>query len=171
MTSIEFRLWLRSRGADCLIATIADAAATAKLKAEGARAGDAVDIAIGGLADESAGEPGRVEGAVLNLAERHGQVWVTIEFGRDNVLVQSRYLVQVTEPFSLRALGLDIAAFQVFAIKSRLHSRRGFHDNGFAKTILLVEPAEPFLGIVRLDKLACENVDLKQYYPYGNPAF
>jgi microcystin degradation protein MlrC len=40
----------------------------------------------------------------------------------------------------LRNLGLDISAFQVIAIKSRVHFMRGFHDNGFARTILLVEP-------------------------------
>jgi len=154
-----------------LIATIADATATARLKAEGAKAGDAVDIAIRGLADQSAGEPVRIQGTILNVAEGHGQVWATIKFGRDNVLILSSYLVQVVEPFSLKALGLDIAAFQVMAIKSRVHFRRGFHDNGFAKTVLLVEPMEPFLGTVRLDKLPYENVDLKQYYPYGNPAF
>jgi microcystin degradation protein MlrC len=75
------------------------------------------------------------------------------------------------EPFSLRALGLDINAFQVMAIKSRVHFRRGFHDNGFARTILLVEPIEPFLGTLRLDRLPYENVDLKRYYPYGDPVF
>jgi microcystin degradation protein MlrC len=79
--------------------------------------------------------------------------------------------VQITEPFSLKNLGLDIDAFEVMAIKSRVYFRRGFHDNGFAKTILLVEPVEPFLGTVRLDRLPYENVDLGQYYPYGNPAF
>jgi microcystin degradation protein MlrC len=84
-------------------------------------------------------------------------------------LILSTYLVQVTEPFSLKSLGLDISAFQVIAIKSRVHFRRGFHDNGFARTILLVEPKEPFLGTVRLDKLPYENVDINQYYPYGNP--
>ncbi len=154
-----------------LIATIADAAATARLKSEGAKAGDAVDIAIGGLADESAGEPVRIQGTILNAVEGYGQFWVCIRFGRDNVLILSTYLVQVMEPFSLKALGLDIGAFQVMAIKSRVHFRRGFHDNGFARTILLVEPAQPFLGTVRLDNLPYENVDLKQYYPYGNPAF
>jgi microcystin degradation protein MlrC len=154
-----------------LIATIADAGATAKLKSQGAKAGDAVDIAIGGLADQSAGEPLRMQGTILNLVERNGQVWVCIKFGRDNVLILSTYLVQIIEPFSLKGLGLDIGAFQVMAIKSRVHFRRGFDDNGFAKTILLVEPTEPFLGTVRLDKLPYENVDLKRYYPYGNPAF
>jgi microcystin degradation protein MlrC len=156
---------------DTLVATIADAGATAKLRSEGAKAGDAVDIAIGGLKDESAGQPVRIQGTILNAVEGRGQFWVTIRFGRNNVLILSSYLVQVIEPFSLGALGLDIDAFQVFAIKSRVHFRRGFHDNGFAKTILLVEPTEPFLGTVRLDKLRYENVDLKQYYPYGNPAF
>ena len=154
-----------------LIATVADAATTAKLKAAGAKAGDAFDMEVGGLADESAGQPVRIRGTILNAVEAHGQFWVCIKFGRDNVLILSTYLVQVMEPFSLAGLGLDVSAFRIFAIKSRVHFRRGFHDNGFAKTILLVEPTEPFLGTVRLDKLPYENVDLKRYYPYGNPAF
>ena len=154
-----------------LIATIADAAATATLKADGVKQGDTVDIAIGGRVDESAGEPVRIRGTILTAVEGYGQFWVCIKFGRENVLVLSTYLVQMMEPFSLKALGLDITAFDVFAIKSRVHFRRGFHDNGFARTILLVEPTEPYLGTVRLDKLPYENVDLKKFYPYGDPSF
>ena len=75
------------------------------------------------------------------------------------------------EPFSLGALGLDIHAFKAFAIKSRVHFRRGFDDNGFARTILLVEPDQPFLGTVHLDALPYRNVDLKRYYPYGDPKY
>jgi microcystin degradation protein MlrC len=74
------------------------------------------------------------------------------------------------EPFSLKAL-VDIAAFDVMAIKSRVHFRRGFDDNGFAKTILLVEPEQLFLGTTRLEGLPYRNVDLSKFYPYGNPAF
>ena len=88
-----------------------------------------------------------------------------------NVLVLSRYLMQVMEPGSLSALGLDVAAFKAFAIKSRVHFRRGFDDSGFARTILLVEPVEPFLGTVRLEGLPYQNVDLKKFYPYGEPQF
>jgi microcystin degradation protein MlrC len=154
-----------------LIATIADAASTVKLKARGAKAGDAIDMEIGGRVDESAGEAIRIQGTILNAVEGYGQFWVCIKFGRDNVLILSTYLVQIMEPFSLKELGLDIGAFQVMAIKSRVHFRRGFHDNGFAKTILLVEPTQPFLGTVRLDALPYENVDVKQFFPYGNPAF
>jgi len=50
-----------------------------------------------------------------------------------------------------------------------VHFRRGFDDSGLARTILLVEPAEPFLGTVRLDALPYEHVDLRRYYPYGDP--
>jgi microcystin degradation protein MlrC len=154
-----------------LIATIADAKATAKLKAMGAREGDSFDMEVGGLLDESAGEPVRIQGTILKAAEGYGQFWACIQFGGNNVLILSTYLVQIMDPFSLKALGLDIGSFDVFAIKSRVHFRRGFDDNGFARTILLVEPSEPFLGTVRLDKLPYENVDLTQYYPYGNPVF
>jgi len=152
-----------------IIATIADARATAKLKADGAKAGDAFDMDVGGLVDESAGEPVRIRGTVLNAVDGRGQFWVAIKFGRDNVLILSTYLVQVMEPFSLAALGLDIHAFKAFAIKSRVHFRKGFDDNGFAKTILLVEPDQPFLGTVHLDALPYENVELKQFYPFGDP--
>jgi microcystin degradation protein MlrC len=154
-----------------LIATIAEAKITAKLKAMGAREGDSFDMEIGGLVDESAGEPVRIRGTILKAVEAHGQFWACIHFGRNNVVILSTYLVQVMEPFSLQALGLDIASFEVMAIKSRVHFRRGFDDNGFAKTILLVEPEQPFLGTTRLDGLPYRNVDLTQYYPYSTPCF
>ena len=154
-----------------IIATIADAKTTAKLKADGAKAGDAFDMEIGGLVDESAGAPVRIRGTILNAVEGHGQFWVVVKFGRDNVLILSTYLVQMMEPFSLATLGLDIRTFKVFAIKSRVHFRKGFDDNAFAKTILLVEPDQPYLGTVHLDALPYRNVDLKKYYPYGEPKF
>ena len=156
---------------DVLIATIADAKAIDALTAKGVKAGDPFDMEVGGLVDESAGAPVRVRGTVLNAVEGRGQLWVVVKFGRGNVLVLSRYLVQVMEPGSLSALGLDVSAFKAFAIKSRVHFRRGFDDSGFAKTILLVEPVEPFLGTVRLEGLPYQNVDLKKFYPYGDPQF
>jgi microcystin degradation protein MlrC len=108
---------------------------------------------------------------VRGLGEDNGQVWATIDFGRGNTLVITTYLTQVMEPSWLDRVGLDASAFDVIALKSRVHFRRGFHDSGFAKTILLVEPTEPFLGTVRLAGLEYENVDLKKFYPYGEPDF
>ena len=39
------------------------------LKAQGVRAGDAFDMAVGGLADKSAGEPLRIAGTVLQVID------------------------------------------------------------------------------------------------------
>ena len=50
---------------DVLIATIADAKAIDALEARGVKAGDAFDMEVGGLVDESAGAPVRVQGTVL----------------------------------------------------------------------------------------------------------
>ena len=42
---------------------------------------------------------------------------------------------------------------------------------GFAKTILLVEPEQPFLGTVRLEALPYRHVDISTFYPYGDVRF
>jgi microcystin degradation protein MlrC len=154
-----------------LFATIADAKLSDALKAKGVKAGDAFDYDVGGLADESAGQPVRIKGTVVKAVEGHGQLWVVVEFGRGNVLILSRFLVQIQETQPLIDLLGDISKFKAIAIKSRVHFRRGFDDSGFAKTILLVEPVEPFLGTVRLDGLPYKNVDLKKFYPYGDVKF
>jgi microcystin degradation protein MlrC len=161
--------------ADTLVATVADADAIRTLVVDGAKPGDPFDMEIGGRVDASAGAPVRVTGVIAGvsqgLAPGTDQPSITIRFGRGNVLVISPYLVQIMEPEWLRAYGLDPGGFKIFAIKSRVHFRRGFDDSGFARMILLVEPPEPFLGTVRLDALPYRNVDLKQFYPYGDPEF
>ena len=154
-----------------LFATIADGKLSAALEAKGVKAGDAFDYDVGGLADESAGQPVRVTGTVLKAVEGYGQFWIVVAFGKGNVLILSRYLVQIQEPLPLNALIDDVSTFKAIAIKSRVHFRRGFDDSGFARTILLVEPVEPFLGTVRLDGLPYKNVDLKKFYPYGDVTF
>ncbi len=154
-----------------LIATIADASACDALEAGGAKIGDTFDREIGGLTDESAGQPVRITGTVTDIVESRGQRSYVVTFGSGNVLVLSRYLVQVQEPSALEALGLDVGSFKAFAIKSRVHFRRGFDDSSFAKAIFLVEPTEAFLGTVRLEALPYRNVDVGKFYPYGEPEF
>src|SRR5262249_1543908 len=148
-----------------LIATVADAGVIAALAQ--ARLGDAFDMDVGGGFDPSAGDPVRIIGHVRHVAERQGPRWGAAALCSGNALVISPYLVQVMEPSTLKEIGLDPAAFQVIAIKSRVHFRRGFDDSGFARTILLVEPTEPFLGTVRLDALEYRNLALGQFYPYA----
>jgi microcystin degradation protein MlrC len=154
---------------DTLIATVTDAEVVSRLK--NAKAGDAFDAPVGGRFDESAGEPVRITGSVHSVIERAGETWIGVQFGRGNVLVITPYLEQIIEPSTLTSIGFDPAAFKVIAIKSRAHFRRGFDDSGFAKTIMLVEPLHPFLGTVHLEALPYRNVDLKQFYSYGEPTF
>jgi microcystin degradation protein MlrC len=158
-----------------LIGTVADAKAVAGLIAKGAKVGDAVDVAVGGLVDESAGLPVRIQGRITAISQApqrvKGHAWFHVAFGDGNVLIISPYLVQIMEPSTFTGLGLALNDFDVFAIKSRVHFRRGFDDSGFAKTILLVEPDRPFLGTVRLVGLPYQHVDLKAFYPYGNAVF
>lgn len=152
-----------------LVATIADAGAIEALRNQ--RPGTAVSLAVGGGEEASAGEPVRVEGRLRQILPRGEQTWALVEFGAGNVLVLSPWLVQVTDPAWVHELGLELSDFSVFAIKSRVHFRRGFDDSGFAPTILLVDPPEPFMGTTGLDALHYENLDLSQFYPYGEPKF
>ena len=154
---------------DVMIATIADRKAVEAVKAKGLKAGDPFDMEVGGRADEFAGAPVRVKGTIALVAHAFGRDWVSVAFGKNNLVVLSEYLTQVMYPADLEGFGGD--KFKVFAIKSRVHFRRGFDDSGFAKTILLVEPEQPFLGTVRLDALPYKNVDIKKFYPYGDPKF
>src|SRR4029077_6390704 len=105
---------------------------------------------------------------VAHVAGRH---WVSVAFGRGNVVLISEYLAQVIDPLDLNGPESTIDKFKVFAIKSRVHFRRGFDDSGFAKTIILTEPEQPFLGTGRLEALPYRNVDISPFYPDGGRSF
>ena len=151
-----------------LFATIADRKTVIAVKDKGLKAGDPFDMEVGGRADESAGQPVRIKGTISGVAHAAGRLWVGIAFGRGNVVLLSEYQTQIMDPLDLN---FPIDQFKAFAIKSRVHFRRGFDDSGFAKTILLVEPVQPFLGTVRLEALPYKNVDVKKFYPYGDVSF
>ncbi|MCJ2051363.1 M81 family metallopeptidase [Methylobacterium sp. J-070] len=165
--------------ARCLVATVASPEAIAAVIASGAGPGDVFDAPVGGGADPSAGEPVRVIGTILHVAAAPapgvagsgggGGHWICVGLGAGNVLVLSPQLAQIVEPDALWDLGLDAADFDVVAIKSRVHFRRGFDDSGYARTILLVEPPEPFLGTVRLDRLPYAHMRASDFFPYSLP--
>jgi len=164
---------IRQDLSDTLICTVADKDLIEKLRAKGVKVGDAFDEEVGGRVDVSAGQPVRVKGVIHAISggagarSRGNQLWVSVKFGKNNVVVISPNLVQITDPFIVRTLGLVVEDYKAFAIKSRVHFRRGFDDNGFAKTILLMEPPEPFLGTVKIEALPFEHLDLKKFYPYN----
>lgn len=157
--------------AKVVIATLKDDRTLAGLRAAGARSGDAFDRAVGGYIDASAGQPVRVQGTLEHFDPgENGTPAARIRFGRGNLLLLSPQLVQITTPEELSNHGVEAGAFEVFAIKSRVHFRRGFDDNGFAPTILLVEPPGPFMGTVHLDALPYRHLRVGDYYPFNaNP--
>jgi microcystin degradation protein MlrC len=156
-----------------LIGTVADEGVIEALRKKGVKVGDPFDMDVGGKLDVSAGKPVRVKGVVNTVSGGVGrgaaksQLWVSVKFGNNNVLIISPYLSQNTDPKQFLELGIDADKFQTIAIKSRVHFRRGYYDNGYARTILLVEPTEPFLGTIRLEALPRRHNDLKKFYPYN----
>lgn len=160
-----------------LVATVASPAVLAA--AREIAVGDPFDAPVGGGGDPSAGDPVRITGTVLRVVAAPepgvagsgggGGTWICVAFGGGNVLVLSPQLAQIVDPEELWRLGLEPADFDVVAIKSRVHFRRGFDDSGYARTILLVEPPEPFLGTVRLDHLPYAQMRAADFYPYGDP--
>ena len=161
-----------------LIATVADADVIETLRKKGVKVGDKFDMMVGGRLDASAGEPVRIVGTVNTVSGGPGgaggrtsatasQLWVSVKFGDGNVLVISPYLHQNTDPQAFLQIGIDPADFKAIGIKSRVHFRRGYYDSGYAKTILLVEPDQPFLGTVRLEALDYKNLKLDKFYPFG----
>src|SRR5439155_11713244 len=106
--------------ADVLIATVADRAAVGAVVAKGLKAGDPFDMDVGGLADESAGQPVRIKGTIGGVGQIARRHWVSVAFGRGNVVLISEYLTQVMDPLDLTGPGFTIDQFKVFAIKSRV---------------------------------------------------
>ncbi|HEX3350600.1 MAG TPA: M81 family metallopeptidase, partial [Acetobacteraceae bacterium] len=72
-----------------LVVTVADEDAVAALRARGAKAGDAFDMAIGGRLDVSAGEPVRIAGRLLDVRTGRQGPWYFVGFGDGNVVVIS----------------------------------------------------------------------------------
>ncbi len=67
-----------------LIGTLADAKLVASLIANGAKVGDAVNAEVGGLVDESAGLPVRIQGQIVGTSQApermKGHTWFHIGF-------------------------------------------------------------------------------------------
>ncbi len=48
-----------------------------------------------------------------------------------------------------------------------MHFRRGYYDSGWAKTIILCEPDQPFVGTVRLEALNYKYLKRDKFYLFG----
>jgi microcystin degradation protein MlrC len=152
-----------------LYGTITDPMVLQALADADASAGDPFDMEIGGFTP-SGGRPVRIQGTLRYSGEGFGYDRVAlVEFGEGNAVIITPTYEQVTEPERFEFLPLDLDDFSVFVVKSRVHFRRGFDETGFAKTIVIVEAPEPFVGTTYLDALPYEHVDLSVLYPFGTP--
>ena len=153
-----------------LIATIRDENVINALIDVNAQVGDRFSMDVGGFTGPAAGEPVRIDGRLTYLGEAFGYEHVAmVDFGDRNTLIITPALKQVLWTHELRIGPIEPDDYDMFALKSRVHFRRGFDETGYAKTIIIVDAPEPHVGTVRLDALTYENVTLTDHYPYGTP--
>ena len=148
------------------IATLADSVAIQQLSNDGAEAGDPVKIDVGGYADRFAGYPVTLEGELEYFSDyRRNGKYAVIRFGDNNRVILSPLLHQVTTPGILEDLGIDINELDIISLKSRVHFRRGFYENGLAGAIYEIDA--PGLGPADLTKIEYKNIP-EGIYPLGN---
>ncbi len=152
-----------------LYGTISSPATLERLAAADAQPGDPFDQEIGGFTP-SGGSPRRITGTLEYFGEGFGyDAIAAASFGDGNLVVLVPAYEQVLYPEAFRIGTINPDDYEVFVVKSRVHFRRGFDETGYARTILVVEAPEPFVGTTFLDALPYENVDLGELYPYGVP--
>jgi len=159
-----------------IYATLRDERTLAALAKAGAKAGDAFDREVGGfVVPPASGKPVRIRGKLVFFGQPDPwQASMTadervavVEFGSGNWLVLTPDLMQITDPEMLRWGPIRPERFTTWVLKSRAHFRRGFDDNGYAKTILIVDAPGPYMGTVHLDALPYRNVDIKKLFPFS----
>ena len=152
-----------------LYGTITSPQTLEELESAGATAGDPFDMEIGGFTP-SGGSPHRIQGELVYFGEGFSYDRIAaVSFGNGNLVIVTPTYEQVILPELFEIGPIDPTDYDVFVVKSRAHFRRGFDETGYARTIVVVEAPEPFLGTIFLDALPYENVDLSKLYPYGTP--
>ncbi len=154
---------IRQDAANFCIASIADKKLIDRMVQSGRKAGDSVDIMVGGYADTYAGEPVAIRGTLeyFDKYNRFDKV-ALVRFGRNNTVIITPDLQQVTNTAILDRLGLDLDDIDIIVLKSRVHFRIGFYENGLAGEIILVDA--PGLGPADLTTIEYKNIR-KDIYP------
>lgn len=126
------------------VATLSDERALAAIPAS-ARPGDRVRLAVGGWQDAYAGRPVPIDGTLefVGPYRPHDRVAV-IRFGKDNRLILTPVLDQVTDPGILRDLKIPLQSCDLIMLKSRVHFWRGFVEDGLARSVVVIDA--PGLG-------------------------
>jgi microcystin degradation protein MlrC len=154
---------IRQDAVNFCIATIADEKAIDKLRSDGRKKGDHVKLTVGGYADKYAGNPVEIEG-VLEYFNSYGHFdkVAILLFGKNNRVIITPQLHQVTTPDIFDKLNIDLNTLEIISLKSRVHFRRGFYENGLAGAIFEVDA--PGLGPADLSEIPYKNIP-KDIYP------
>ncbi|MGD9265172.1 MAG: M81 family metallopeptidase [Lysobacterales bacterium] len=152
-----------------LYGAISSPDALGALQSSGATVGDAFDMQIGGFTP-SGGQPVRISGTLSYVGEGLGYPYIAaVDFGAGNTVFLTPAYCQVLYPERFAMGNVEPANYDVFVVKSRVHFRRGFDETGFARTIVIVEPEEPYVGTTRLDALPYEHAKIDKLFPFGRP--
>jgi microcystin degradation protein MlrC len=153
---------IRQGGRNFCIATIADGNAIEEIKSMAA-AGDRITIKVGGYADRFAGNPVTIDANVEYLG-RYGrfETVAVLLFGDNNRVILTPLLHQVTDTSIFRPLGIPLESLDIIVLKSRVHFRRGYYENGLAGAIFEVDA--PGLGPADLTTIDYKNIP-KDIYP------
>ncbi len=139
------------------IATISDQLALETLEANEAKIGDEVSLDVGGYEDEFAGNPVPIKG-ILEFFDTYGRSdkVAVVKFGNNNRVIITPVLNQVTTAGIFKNLNIDINELDIIALKSRVHFRRGFYENGLAGAIFEIDA--PGLGPADLTSISYKNI-------------
>jgi microcystin degradation protein MlrC len=146
---------MRQGASNFCITTLADAKAIDEIK--GKSVGDGVSVNVGGYADEYAGNPVKIDGSLVYLG-RYGrfETVAVLRFGDNNRVILTPLLLQVTDTDIFEPLGIRLDEVDIIVLKSRVHFRRGYVENGFAKTVVWVDA--PGLGPADLTGIPYQNL-------------
>lgn len=145
-----------------VIATISDIRAINKLVEDKNKAGDEVELNVGGYEDQFAGEPVKIKGELeyFDSYKKHDKLAV-IKFGKNNRVIITPVLDQVTTPGIFESLDIDLNEIDIVSLKSRVHFRRGFYESGLAGAIFEIDT--PGLGPADLSTIEYENIPTNLY--------
>ena len=143
------------------IATLRDEKAIEKIEGE-AKVGNQIAINLGGYSDKYAGNPVKINGTVEFLSKSGKNKIAVIGFGKNNHVILTPQLRQVTDTTIFRPVGVDFKSLDIVVLKSRVHFRRGYHESGIAGAIIEVDA--PGWGPADLSTLPYKNIP-KDIYP------
>ena len=153
---------IRQGAGNFCITTISDERAIEEIRLN-ASVGDRVTVNVGGWADQFAGNPVQIEGTIEFLG-RYGRFETTavLKFGDNNRVILTPLLHQVTDTNIFGQLGIPLDELDIIILKTRVHFRRGYYENGLAGAIFEVDA--PGLGPADLTTIDYKNVP-KTLYP------